>query len=124
MLSDNVGPRECPKLKKRRTTRARQQIFCAVYYRFFAFDRQCCGQDETELGDEGTMGITYRQQKANQLNAQQSTGPTSPEGKAASSKNATKHGLLAKCALMPGDDLNEYAALRAMLSEEFEPIGS
>lgn len=69
------------------------------------------------------MGITYKQQKANQLNAQQSTGPTSPEGKAASSKNSTKHGLFAKCALMPGDDLEEYKSLLVMLHEEFNPIG-
>ncbi len=36
---------------------------------------------------------TAAQIAANQANAQKSTGPKTPPGKAASSRNATKHGL-------------------------------
>jgi hypothetical protein len=67
--------------------------------------------------------INYKKRSANKLNAQKSTGPKTPDGKSASSKNAVKHGLLAKCALMPADDESEYEALQAMLRDEFLPIG-
>ena len=36
---------------------------------------------------------TPAQTTANQLNAQLSTGPRTPEGKSTSSQNSTKHGL-------------------------------
>jgi len=40
--------------------------------------------------------VSNRQRLANRQNSQQSTGPQSPGGKARSSRNALKHGLLAK----------------------------
>ena len=48
---------------------------------------------------------------ANQLNAQKSTGPRSSGGKAASSKNAIKHGIDARSAIIPGEDPAEREAL-------------
>ena len=66
---------------------------------------------------------TNEQIAANQANAQKSTGPKTEEGKAKSSMNALKHGLLAKCTLLPGDDEDEFDALWAMLCEEFQPVG-
>jgi hypothetical protein len=47
---------------------------------------------------------TLRQIEANRRNAQKSTGPTSPEGKAASSMNALKTGLHAKSLVLPSED--------------------
>ena len=47
---------------------------------------------------------------ANQKNAQLSTGPTSPEGKAKSSLNAVKTGLTGRTVLLPGDDAAAYEA--------------
>jgi hypothetical protein len=40
--------------------------------------------------------ISAKQYEANRKNAKKSTGPRTPEGKAASSKNALKHGIFAK----------------------------
>ena len=45
---------------------------------------------------------------ANQANAQLSTGPVTGEGKARSSRNALRHGLTAKNALLPEEDPEEY----------------
>ena len=42
---------------------------------------------------------SLKQQAANRANAQRSTGPRTEEGKAASSKNAFKHGITARCVL-------------------------
>ena len=47
---------------------------------------------------------TQAQLNANRLNAQKSTGPTSPEGKAASSLNALKSGIDAWSHIIPGED--------------------
>ena len=47
---------------------------------------------------------TEKQKRANRENAKKSTGPRTPEGKANSSKNALKHGLLAEDAVIPGED--------------------
>ena len=44
---------------------------------------------------------TQAQIRANRENAKKSTGPRTPEGKANSSKNALKHGLLAEDAVIP-----------------------
>ena len=43
-----------------------------------------------------------------QANAKKSTGPNTPEGKARSSKNALKHGLLARDAVLPGEDPADF----------------
>jgi hypothetical protein len=49
-----------------------------------------------------------KQAKANIRNARKSTGPRTPEGKAAVRLNAVKHGLLSKDVLLPGDDNLPY----------------
>jgi hypothetical protein len=48
-----------------------------------------------------------------------STGPTSEEGKAVSSRNAVKHNLCSK--KLSGADLEEFNEVRAKLEEEWEP---
>ena len=47
----------------------------------------------------GQGTISERKLKANQANAKKSTGPRTPQGKAYSSANSLKHGLLAKTVL-------------------------
>ena len=63
---------------------------------------------------------------ANQANAQQSTGPTSPEGKQRSGLNALKHGLLASQAIIrddPAEDRDAFEALLEVLTAEYRPVG-
>lgn len=70
------------------------------------------------------IGITMAsspQALANQQNAQQSTGPRTPEGKRASSLNAVRHGLTGQLVVLPGEDNAPYEAFRAKLSAELAP---
>uniref|UniRef100_Q01W00 Uncharacterized protein n=1 Tax=Solibacter usitatus (strain Ellin6076) TaxID=234267 RepID=Q01W00_SOLUE len=67
---------------------------------------------------------TPAQVTANRANAQQSTGPSSAEGKAASSRNSLKFGLTARAAIIPGEDPAELEALTTQYLEEFDPAGA
>jgi hypothetical protein len=64
---------------------------------------------------------TQAQLNANRLNAQKSTGPTSPEGKAASSLNALKSGIDAWSHIIPGEDPAELEALTARFLLHYRP---
>jgi len=62
------------------------------------------------------------QLEANRLNAQKSTGPTSPEGKLRSSQNALKHGLAAAPrTLLPSESPDDYADFAAAFREDLNP---
>jgi hypothetical protein len=52
-----------------------------------------------------------------------STGPRTPEGKAASSMNALKHGLTAKTALIPGEDPEEFRDFVWSMVQDLAPRG-
>jgi hypothetical protein len=65
---------------------------------------------------------TEAQIEANRANAQKSTGPRTPEGKATVAQNALKHGLLAKDAVVAGEDLDEFDLLRGQLRAELAPV--
>jgi hypothetical protein len=56
-------------------------------------------------------------------NAQHSTGPRSPEGKAASSRNALKLGLYSEAHILPGEDPAEYGELLRDFKNEYHPEG-
>ena len=64
---------------------------------------------------------SLKQIEANRLNAQKSTGPKTPEGKAASCRNALKHGFTAEQLLLPNESKEEYEELAAQLREEYQP---
>ena len=64
---------------------------------------------------------TSAQILANQQNAQHSTGPSSPEGKAASSHNATTHGLSGHFAVLPHEDLGAFHKIRSGYLDTFQP---
>jgi len=64
---------------------------------------------------------TAAQRAACAANAQHSTGPRSPEGKAASSRNALKLGLYAQANLLPGEDPADFAQLTREFEDEFRP---
>jgi len=67
---------------------------------------------------------TPAQIAANQANSQKSTGPTSPAGKARSSRNSFKHGLYSKDLVLPNENPAELDQLRASLRAEHQPINS
>jgi hypothetical protein len=61
---------------------------------------------------------------ANQLNAQSSTGPRTPEGKARVSQNALRHGLTAAHLVIRPDEQDEFDNFQASLSTELAPQGA
>jgi hypothetical protein len=60
---------------------------------------------------------------ANQANAQRSTGPASPEGKARVAQNALRHGLTARHLVIRDDEHEEFAALQDSLAAQLDPQG-
>ena len=64
---------------------------------------------------------TERQIAANRRNAQLSTGPRTPEGKATSSMNALKSGLDAESQFVLGEERADFAALQQEYLEHFQP---
>ena len=62
--------------------------------------------------------------KANRLNAQRSTGPRTVAGKAKSSLNATKHGLLSRQPLLADEDPADCDELHDRLVEALSPDGA
>ncbi|MBT6095240.1 MAG: hypothetical protein HOH04_10180 [Rhodospirillaceae bacterium] len=60
---------------------------------------------------------------ANRANARLSTGPRTETGKDQSRYNALRHGLYARDVVLPGEDRDEYHAMRAELMDEFAPKG-
>jgi hypothetical protein len=67
---------------------------------------------------------TRKQIAANRRNAKKSTGPRTPEGKAASARNATKHGLLSRQALLADENESEFVELRIQIHGELAPMGA
>jgi hypothetical protein len=65
-----------------------------------------------------------RQIEANRRNSQLSTGPRTAEGKASSSRNASRHGLTAQTAFLPGEDEEEFASWRQELIAALDPSGA
>ncbi len=66
---------------------------------------------------------TEEQVRANRENAQKSTGPRTPEGKARSSLNALTHGLTSEDSLVFGEDREEFVAFCAAWMAELAPVG-
>jgi hypothetical protein len=64
---------------------------------------------------------TEAQIEANRANAQKSTGPRTPEGKAVVSQNAITHGLLARAGVIPGEEVQEFQAHREGLLKQLRP---
>ena len=50
-------------------------------------------------------------------------GPKTPRGKRASSRNALRHGLRAKSVVMPGENPEDFEALRQSFIEHYQPAG-
>jgi len=61
--------------------------------------------------------------EANRRNALKSTGPRTPEGKAAVHLNALRHGLRSEQILLPGEDKEALRELDEHLRAELDPHG-
>lgn len=68
--------------------------------------------------------VSLKQLRANRKNAQGSTGPLTDEGKAKSSRNATRHGIFSSVMLLPGEDPNQLKQLREGALRHFGPRDS
>ena len=66
---------------------------------------------------------TEKQIAANRRNAKKSTGPRTKQGKAISSKNALKHGLLSHKTVIPTESQAEFDLHRDHLLNELSPVG-
>lgn len=55
------------------------------------------------------------------LNGAQSKGPITPAGKAASSRNATRHGLSSTAIVLPGESAETFEALNQAFIDHFQP---
>ena len=67
---------------------------------------------------------TNAQIRANRNNAKKSTGPRTQEGKTRSAKNALKHGLLARDAVLPGEDPADFDRQLSALEADIQPANS
>jgi hypothetical protein len=65
---------------------------------------------------------TLKQIEANRGNALNSTGPKTPEGKAAVALNALRRGLRARTVVLPGEDRQEFLRLCKQLESEWQPL--
>jgi hypothetical protein len=77
----------------------------------------------TKLPMSAVQTTSPQRLAANRANAQKSTGPTTPEGKAISSLHAVKSGLTGKAVLLPSDDVAAYEAHIARFQKELQPVG-
>ncbi|MBV9225510.1 MAG: hypothetical protein JOY85_15875 [Acidobacteriaceae bacterium] len=68
--------------------------------------------------------VSERRLAANRANAQLSTGPQTPEGKAKSSLNAVKTGLTGRTVLLPSEDAEAYETYLLQYLERFAPVGN
>src|SRR5437899_7612336 len=65
--------------------------------------------------------LTDRKIEASRQNAQHSTGPSTPEGRAAVRLNGLKHGLCAESIVVPGEDPAQFEAMLENYRAEYQP---
>ena len=70
------------------------------------------------------MTTSVIQLKANQSNAQKSTGPVTAEGKQIVANNAVKHGLFSKHLVLRDENPEDYQLLLDGLQTELNPVGT
>jgi hypothetical protein len=67
---------------------------------------------------------TARQIATNRTNAQASTGPRTPAGKARASRNALRHGLHTDLPVIPGERPEDWRAHREAIRQSLAPVGA
>src|SRR6266446_7479299 len=78
-------------------------------------------QIQTNRHARGVLMSSELKIEANRQNAQHSTGPSTPEGRAAVRLNGLKHGLCAETIVVPGEDPAEFEALLEDYRAEYQP---
>src|SRR5205085_2883771 len=74
------------------------------------------------MGQRGIYSMaTERQIEANRLNAQKSTGPRTPEGRAAVRLNGVKHGITAQTLVLKGEIEADFTDLLDSYEAEHQP---
>jgi hypothetical protein len=63
---------------------------------------------------------SLKQIEANRRNALKSTGPTTPEGKERSRRNALRHGLTAETVIVTLEDAEDYQAFEAAVISDYD----
>ena len=64
---------------------------------------------------------SLKQIEANRLNARQSTGPRTQEGKERSRRNALRHGLTAETVITAFENTSNYEAFEATIVSDYQP---
>jgi len=67
------------------------------------------------------MIVSEKQQQANRRNAQHSTGPKTPEGKAAIRFNALTYGLRTRATVLPDENAADYSRLWDEMEAQWQP---
>ena len=70
------------------------------------------------------MFFSSRKLAANRANAQKSSGPVTPAGKANSASNSRKHGLTGRFTVMPGENQEAFDNLFEQFMQDEKPVGS
>ena len=87
------------------------------------FDEKLCfAEPEAGVPTGVPSSISAAQLAANRANAQLSTGPKTPEGKATASLNAVKTALTGRTVLLPSDDAAEYERHIRAYQDELKPV--
>jgi hypothetical protein len=68
------------------------------------------------------MQLSDKRLAANRTNAKKSKGPVTPHGKCISSRNATRHGVLASVLLIEGESRERFNALLNGIYAEYQPV--
>jgi hypothetical protein len=68
------------------------------------------------------MMISEKRSQAARVNGARSRGPVTAEGKAISSRNATRHGLLSAIVVLENEDAKTFEGVFNMLIERFSPV--
>lgn len=80
--------------------------------------------ESTSSSSQNGVRAESSRAEINRANAAHSTGPRTPTGKLASSRNSLKHGLASGQLIISGEDPTAFNALRDALLEEHQPANT